>query len=128
MQEHAFVPKTGMTKDAFWREAGNLAISQKADEILAYMRLMLNKAAAAEIEVRRSDFAAFGRGLKLFRGVEDWFARIDAHGKARGAALEHYIGSSGNREIIEGTSIGDRFKAIFVSSFMYDHHDIACWP
>jgi len=33
----------------------------------------------------------------LFQGVEDWFARIDAHALERQLALEHYVISSAMR-------------------------------
>ncbi len=128
MQEYDFVPSVGMTKKAFWKEVAELAEAHNADSILMYMMHMLDKAQAAHVPVRKADFVNFGRSVTLFEGVKDWFNRIDKYGKERGLKIEHYIISSGNREMIEGTSIAKKFTAIYASSFVYDHNGVAKWP
>jgi hypothetical protein len=57
-----------------------------------------------------------------------WFDRINKYGRASGVAVEHYVISSGIREMVMGSPIAKKFKAIFASSFCYDHHGIAAWP
>ena len=42
--------------------------------------------------------------------------------------IEHYINSSGQTELIEGTSIAHEFKKIFACSFWYDENGVAVWP
>lgn len=42
--------------------------------------------------------------------------------------MEHYINSSGLKEIIEGCPIAKEFKHIFASSFIYDQKGEAEWP
>ena len=128
MQEYDFVPAIGMTKKAFWKEVGELAKEHNADSILMYMMHMLDKAQAAHVPVRKADFVNFGRSVALFEGVVDWFERINAYGKQRGLKVEHYIISSGNREMIEGTPIAKKFSSIYASSFVYDHNGVAKWP
>ncbi|HML79391.1 HAD family hydrolase [Geobacter sulfurreducens] len=128
MQEYDFVPAIGMTKKAFWKEVGELAKAHNADGILMYMMHMLDKAQAAHVPVRKEDFVNFGRGVALFEGVVSWFDRINKYGKERGLKLEHYIISSGNREMIEGTPIAKKFTSIYASSFIYDHNGVAKWP
>lgn len=128
MQEYDFVPAIGMTKKAFWKEVGELAEKHNADNILMYMKHMLDKAEAAQIPVRKADFVNFGRSVTLFEGVEDWFDRINVYGRERGLKVEHYIISSGNREMIEGTPIARKFSAVYASSFIYDHNGVAKWP
>ncbi|NTV14916.1 MAG: haloacid dehalogenase-like hydrolase [Desulfobulbaceae bacterium] len=128
MQEYDFVPAIGMTKKAFWKEVAELAKKHNADHILMYMMHMLDKAQAAHIPVRIADFVDFGRSVTLFEGVSGWFERINRYGKERGLKIEHYIISSGNREMIEGTSIAKKFTAIYASSFIYDHNGVAKWP
>ena len=49
-------------------------------------------------------------------------------GRQSGVEVEHYIISSGLQEIILGSRIGDRFKAVFAASFCYDEHGRAEWP
>ena len=42
--------------------------------------------------------------------------------------MEHYIVSSGIKEIIEGTSIAKYFKKIYACEFMYDYNGLIQWP
>ena len=128
MQEYDFVPAIGMTKKAFWKEVGELAKQHNADSILMYMMHMLDKAHAAHVPVRKAYFVNFGRSVTLFEGVVGWFERINAYGKQHGLKVEHYIISSGNREMIEGTPIAKKFSSIYASSFVYDHNGVAKWP
>jgi len=128
MQEYDFIPALNMKSKAFWGEVKKLAIDQAADEILAYMWLMLSKAQAAHLPVRKSDFKAFGSSIDLFPGVSEWFDRVNAYGKAHGCKVEHFIISSGLREMIEGTSIFRKFKKVYGSGFMFDHNGVAHWP
>lgn len=77
----------------------------EADNILVYMNRMLEKARAADVSVRRANIQAYGKTLPLFKGVEGWFDRIDRYGKDHGVRTEHYVISSGLREMIEGSPI-----------------------
>ena len=128
MQDRQFIPDVGMTTADFWREVDALAEENHADGILAYMFVMLEKAKSAGMPVRREDLVSRSRETALFPGVEEWFDRINAYGRERGVSVEHYVISSGNSEIIEGTSIADRFTRIYASKFLYDSEGIAVWP
>lgn len=128
MQEHNFIPAIGMTGKKFWNEVTRLSKQHEADNILVYMGLMLDKASAAEVPVRKSDFETFGRELKLFEGVVEWFPRINVYARESGVNLKHYVISSGVREMVQGSPIGRYFAAIFASSFWYDHHGVGKWP
>lgn len=76
-----------------------VAQAHQADEVLVYMNLMLRKAAAANVPVRREDFKARAKSIALFDGVKEWFGRINAYAKAKGVDLKHFLISSGNEEI-----------------------------
>ncbi|PKL24133.1 MAG: phosphoserine phosphatase [Spirochaetae bacterium HGW-Spirochaetae-3] len=128
MQEYDFIPSVGVSPKDFWEASFALAEKSDADTILAYMRLMLRKAEEAEVRVTRDSFRAFGSTITFFPGVEAWFSRIDAYAHERGVLVEHYIISSGLREMIEGTAIAGEFKRIYASGFMYDENDVAVWP
>ena len=128
MQEYTFIPNVGMTPEAFWQEANSLAVEQKMDGVLAYMHVMLERAHAAKKSIRREAFVEMGRDLEFFPGVEDWFSRIDRYGAALGLNVEHYIISSGLREIIEGSSICGAFREVFACEYLYDENNVACWP
>ena len=127
MQEYSFIPDLGITADAFWGEADKLSRAGM-DKILAYMYLMLKKAREADRPIRRENFVSMGRAIDLFPGVAEWFERITAYGLAQGVAVEHYIISSGLREIIEGSRIHDRFRKIYACEFHYDANGVADWP
>lgn len=128
MQEHQFIPDIGMTKQDFWQEVVQIAKDNDGDEILVYMSLMLEKAQAKHVPVNRAALKETGKGIKMFPGVDDWFDRVNAHAKERGVVPEHYLISSGNEEIAQGTSIASKFKKIYASKFRYNEYDAAVWP
>ena len=128
MQERQFIPDVGMTPSEFWTEVDSLAQAHHADGILAYMFVMLEKARAAGRPVRRDDLVAKSHEIEFFPGVDGWFPRINEYGRQRGVCVEHYVISSGNSEIIEGTAIADRFTRIYASKFLYDDKGFAVWP
>lgn len=138
MQERNFIPKLGLTSKKFWDSVASESKEHEADNISMYMKLMLEKAEAAHVQVRRTDFEKYGKNLTYFDGINEyqqdgktikgWFKRICDYGKESHLKIEHYIISSGIKSMIAGTPIKKYFKAIFASSFYYDHHGIAKWP
>ena len=50
------------------------------------------------------------------------------YAEKKGIELEHYITSSGLKEIIEGSKIANCFKRIYDSSYLYSTDGIAEWP
>lgn len=128
MQEYTFIPNVGLTPKDFWTESNQLAKDKKMDAILAYMYLMIEKAHAAKVSIRRDEFVKMGKDLQFFPGVIDWFMRINKIGDELGLSIEHYIISSGLHEIIEGSSIYKEFKDVFACEFLYNENDVACWP
>lgn len=128
MQEYSFIEAIGQNNEEFWAEAARMADNQDSDNILIYMLLMLQKAKEMGIPIRRESFQQFGESVKLFKGVETWFRRISEFGAEQGVIVEHYINSSGMKEIIEGTKIAREFKTIFACSYYYDEHGNAVWP
>jgi len=126
MQNHAFIPEElGMDRVAFWSEVRALAQAQRADEILAYMHLMLTKARERGLELTVGAWRRRGADLPLFPGVLDWFDRQNARAAELHLDLRHFIISSGNRELIEGSPIARHFERIYASAFMFDEDDDA---
>ena len=60
--------------------------------------------------------------------MREWFARITAYGADLGVDVEHYVISSGLREIIEGSGIAHEFREIYACEFYYNGNGDACWP
>ena len=128
MQNYAFIPSLGMTPEEFWREANGFGRQEHMDGILAYMYTMLRKSREKSLSFSRGDLVEMGRSIVLFPGVQDWFARINAFGESLGVEVEHYILSSGLREIIEGSGISHEFRKIYASEFYYDETGAPVWP
>ena len=128
MEDYAFIPSLGMTPAEFWAKANHFGRSNRVDGILAYMYTMLRESAARKLPFTRADLVEMGRGIVLFPGVEDWFERINAFGRSQGVTVEHYVISSGLREIIEGSAISGAFKEIYASEFYYDETGAPVWP
>ena len=128
MQEYSFIKKLGMTADEFWKTANGLAKQKKMDDILAYMKVTIDESRKRKLPITREDFMAYGHNIKLYKGVEQWFDRINAYALSCGINLQHYIISSGLKEMLEGTAIADKFTEIFASSFLYDENGAAVWP
>lgn len=127
MQEHSFIPEIGEEKDAFWTKVNGEAARLGADNILIYMHHMVKAARRENVRFTRADIERHGARIGFFPGVADWFARISAHGEARGVEVRHFIISSGLKEMIKASAIGDRFAAIFASEFKYDANDVPEW-
>jgi hypothetical protein len=127
MQEYAFIPKIGMEPQAFWDECAKTMRENNMDQILAYMYVMYAKA-RNKMVLTRDVFRAQGRSVQLFPGVPSWFGRVNRYAGQKGLTVEHYIISSGLKEIIEGTKIADEFKMIYAAEFLYDQGGVAVWP
>ena len=128
MQDYAFIPSLGMTPAEFWAEANGFGRRHRIDGILAYMYTMLQEAKRKNLPFTRADLVDKGRDIVFFPGVEGWFRRINDYGAELGVQVEHYIISSGLREIIEGSSISGEFKEIYASEFYYDEEGVPVWP
>ncbi len=128
MQEFSFIPSLHMTSEEFWRESEGLARKENMDNMLAYMYTMLRRAGEQEIPVSRAHFVQLGKKIEYYPGVETWFERINQYGREQGVRIEHYVISSGLKEIIEGSSVYRQFKAVYGCEFLYDVNGVAVWP
>jgi len=128
MQNYAFIPSLGMTPAEFWPVANGFGGANRMDGILAYMYTMIRESEKRNMPLTREKLVNMGKDIVLFPGVEDWFRRINAFGAEQGVQVEHYIISSGLREIIEGSSISNEFKEIYASEFYYDEAGRPVWP
>ena len=127
MQAQGYIQSVGYDVAQFWKESNELALANDMDSNLAYMLKMV-KEAEGNLVLTRKALAEYGSRVKLFPGVEEWFGRIRQYGEEHGVIVEHYIISSGLKEMIEGTSIADEFEKIYASSFYYNERGVARWP
>ena len=127
MQEYTFIPSIGMKPDEFWRHTHEVATEEIMDSILTYMYCMVEKARQKNNPLTRESLVACGKDIEYHPGVEGWFERINRYAEEAGVEVEHYVLSSGLKEIIEGTSIAKYFKRIYACEFLYKDGQ-AYWP
>lgn len=127
MQEYSFIPNLNMTSSTFWNEVSNFTKEEKMDKILGYMYMMIKKSQEINKDITIPYLNSLGSSVELFPGVLNWFNNINEYGKKIDLEIEHYIVSSGIKEIIEGTSIAKYFKEIYACEFLYVNN-VAVWP
>ena len=127
MQAQGYIQSVGYDVGEFWRQTDVLAKQNEMDQNLAYMYMMVREA-VGNLVFSRKTLAEYGSHVTLFPGVEDWFSRIREYGAKRGVIVEHYIISSGLREMIEGTRVAGEFEKIYASSFYFNERGVAVWP
>lgn len=129
MQNYSFIPSLGMSPKDFWGETEKFSDINKSERILSYMFMMIYKAKEKGISLTKEYLNQMGRDVKFFNGVTTWFKRINDYGKSKGIRVEHYIISSGTKEIIDGTPIAKEFKKIYGCEFVFDKKTgEAIWP
>ena len=127
MQEYTFIPSVGLEAHEFWHHTDEVATAETMDSILAYMYCMVEKANQVGIPLTRESLVACGKDIEYHPGVEGWFERINRYAEEADVGVEHYVLSSGLKEIIEGTSIAKYFKRIYACEFLYKDGQ-AIWP
>lgn len=128
MQEYGFMKALKTTPKSFWSKTNALTLKHHADPNLAYMCAMLQEAKFKNLPLRKESFCQFGEDIKLFKGVTDWFKRINNYARKNGIEIQHYVLSSGLSEIIGGMPIAKEFTKVYACSFMYDENGAAVWP
>ena len=128
MQTFTLIPSFGIDKDEFWKAANKLAKENLMDTNLAWMHELIRYSEFNGKSLKREYFKEIGADIKLNKGVTEWFKNINAYAEEKGIELEHYIISSGLKEIIEGSEIAGEFKRIYASSYLYSADGVAKWP
>lgn len=128
MQNYRFIPSLGMEVKEFWDYTNEVQLGEHMDSILAYMYAAIKLSRERNIPLKREGLEDNGKGIEFFPGVIEWFSRINKFAEENGAVVEHYVISSGMKEIIDGTVISGEFKNIFASEYLYDENGNAVWP
>lgn len=128
MQNYTFIPNLDMTPEEFWDDLGDFTRQENMEGILSYLYYMVIKSKEKGLPITKKYLKEMGKDIKFFPGVLDWFERINQFGKEHGAIIEHYIISSGIKEIINSSEVAKHFKAVFACDFYYDDKGEAAWP
>ena len=129
MQAQGYIQSVGYDVAEFWKKSNGIAEENDMDQNLAYMYTMREES-EGKVLFTKEKLAEYGSKVQLFPGVEQWFERIREYGKEKKVIVEHYIISSGLKEMIEGTSVAKNgaFEKIYASSFYYNKKGVAVWP
>ena len=120
MQNYGLFQALGVTPDEFWAEKNKLAIENNIENNNAYMFQVLREAKKKGVKLSREFFHNMGKNIEFFKGIDTFFDRINEFGLSQGIKVEHYIISSGHKEIIEACELKDKFTRIFASEYLYD--------
>lgn len=128
MQAFTLIPSFGMEAKDFWPACNAFARQNLMEPNLSWMYKLIEKSKENNMPISKSYFHQVGKDVKLYEGVTEWFANVNAYAKGIGLEVEHYIISSGLREIIEGSAIAKECNRIYASSYLYDENGNAIWP
>lgn len=129
MQTFKFIPSLGLQPNEFWKMCRDFSVENNGmDATLCFMRVMMRECEKRGIPMTRNYLMECGKYVEFFNGVESWFERINAYGKKHGVEVEHYLITTGNKEIVEGCPIHKEFKYIYGSEYLYNENGVAYWP
>lgn len=128
MQNYAFIPGIGLTPDEFWGLTGEFSHETGVERILSYMYVMIRESNKKGIKMTREFLNKCGEKIKFYPGVQSWFERINKYGEDKGVIVEHYLVSSGTKEIVEGCAINKYFTKVYGCEYLYNENGEAIWP
>ena len=120
MQNYSFIPALGLKPEEFWGATGEFSKKTEVERILSYMYMMVKLSKEKGIKLTKKFLNECGKKIEYFPGVETWFRRINKYGQQHDVKVEHYLLSSGTKEIVEGCSIAKHFTKIFGCEFYFD--------
>ena len=131
---HGFMQQFGLMQDlgfddinAYFKECERVSLDSEMDMCLSMMCGILELAKRKGKVVTKEYLRSFGKDIEYYDGVTEWFDKINSIGASFGYEIEHYIISSGVKEIVEGSSIAKYFKRVYANFFAYKD-GVAFWP
>src|SRR5574344_1102376 len=120
MQNFGFIPALGMTPAEFWGKTTEFSNESGVERTLSYLYMMCYMTKQKGIKMTAEWLNQMGKDIQFFPGVLDWFDRINAYGDSVGVQVEHYLVSSGNKEIVDGCPIAKKFTKVYACEFLFD--------
>jgi len=126
MQESTIFREYGIDKDEFWARTDRLSREDQYEKVLAYLKLLIFDPVFQKKPLTKQGLRKMARQhIRYFRGVEEYFSnlklflnRID-EARDLDIRIEHYVISSGLKEILDACSIARYFKKIYACEFEY---------
>lgn len=127
MQDYGLLQYLGYDQPKyFWKQVKTITDRYNIDNsALGYMFAILHIAKRKKKAITREILSDIARNIIFYEGVEDWFAKDYFNDLFH---VEHFIISSGLKEILNGLSLGDYFKKIYGCEYLYDKQGHAYWP
>jgi phosphoserine phosphatase len=126
MQDQKLLHDCKIEPKDFWIKVIKYAKQNECDPTLTYLMLLEQQMRSAGLKVNSETFKKYGKELKLFNGVNEWFARIKEFGKSHNIEVQHYIISSGLSDMIQGCSFIKDINLVYASSYVYNE-DRGVW-
>jgi hypothetical protein len=131
MQDDVLFPEFGINPEQFWERCNELVREGKWDGELAYLKCLLDYLGMDSVTNAR--LRDLGAGLRFFPGLPDLFTELPAavlgpDHEASGIRVEHYIISSGLKELLDGSRLQPYVKAIFGCEFGEDAEGRISFP
>ncbi len=131
MQEEAIFPHFGINGKQFWERCAELVQKHGFEHELGYMKALLDY-----LEPERPSNAQLrelGAKLSFFPGIPEMFDELKqelltAEHQAHGITLEHYIVSSGIKELILGSRIEPHVRKVFGCEYAEDAERRIAFP
>jgi hypothetical protein len=131
MQEEAIFPHFGIDGKQFWQRCGDLVQKHGFEHELAYMKALLDY-----LEPDRptnAQLRELGAKLSFFPGIPQMFEEfksglLTSEHQAHGIGVEHYIVSSGLKELIVGSRIEPYVRKIFGCEYAEDDEGHITFP
>jgi predicted mannosyl-3-phosphoglycerate phosphatase (HAD superfamily) len=116
----------GVDTSKVWNVANNKKNEAKKKGInldleLGYLNLVLESAEGKEIKLSNTKLRELGKNVQLFKGLPEFFGRTKkfVEKNFENTTLEHYIISTGIKEVIAGSAINNEdLTDIFAAEFL----------
>ncbi|WP_009959946.1 haloacid dehalogenase-like hydrolase [Verrucomicrobium spinosum] len=130
MTDEVVFPHFGIHVEQFWKKAHALVREDGFDNELAYLKVMLD--CLTPVRPSNAELRALGSKLHFYPGLPDMFQEMNGvlrpEHKTMGIKLEHYIISSGLKELIEGSALRPHVNAVFGCEFSEDREGRINFP
>ena len=125
-QEDTIFQVYKINKDDFWARTNRLVTEKGYERTLSYLKLLIHDKPFKKKPLQEKRLRALAKRIRYFPGVLGYFDSLEAflagipEVKKYGITLEHYIVSSGLKDVLEGTRIAGHFRRIYACEFEYD--------
>ena len=130
MTDEVLFPHYGISPEQFWRKSHALVDEQGYDSELAYLKTLLD--CLTPDRPTNAELRTLGAKLRFNPGLPAMFNELEQilrpEHRALGVRLEHYIISSGLKELLEGSAVREHVRAVFGSEFAEDREGHISFP